>query len=166
MWGADRYRTGGEDGHCDLPAKRLPSRPLNFGIVAIVLTLACAACSGRGGSTHTASAKAHFTVSQANTMASQVTSADVQTRQQVLVPQLASQVGTTPLLKLGTTPTINPSTFKALGPAAGTVSAITTGSEPGRWTLYVVFEGGSWRLVDAETAVGHQYLGRDGRSQL
>jgi len=67
-----------------------------------------------------------------------------------VVPQLASQLGSTPLLVAGTTMTIEISTFKGLSPSTATVKATTTGTEAGTWTLYLIDDRGTWQLIDAE----------------
>ena len=79
-------------------------------------------------------------------------SPDPNVRHQGLLPQLATQVGTTPLLNPGTGLHIDTVTFKAKGLTTGTVQAISTGTEAGRWTLYLVQTQGVWRLAEADPA--------------
>jgi hypothetical protein len=88
----------------------------------------------------------------ARKLASQIISPTPSVRQTAVVPQLASQLGSTPLLSAGTTMTIEVSTFKGLTPSTATVQATTTGTEAGRWTLYLVDDRGTWQLIDAEPA--------------
>jgi len=120
-------------------------------VTVLAVSLAAAGC---GSSQHrTASAaKATLQVPAAQALAARLISPDPHIRQQALVTQLANQVGSTPLLDLGTTLNIDSATFKAKGPTTGTVQATSTGTEAGRWTLYLVQTQGVWRLVEADPA--------------
>ena len=88
----------------------------------------------------------------AQALAARLISPDPNVRQEGLVPQLATQVGASPLLNPGTTLNIDTATFNANGPTTGTVQATSTGTEAGRWILYLVQTQGVWQLVEADPA--------------
>jgi hypothetical protein len=122
-----------------------------WALVVICLSLIGAGC---GTSQHASprTPRPSLGGSAAQALAARLISPDPHIRQQALIPQLANQVGSTPLLDLGTTLNIESATFKAKGPTTGTVQATSTGTEAGRWTLYLVQTQGVWRLVEADPA--------------
>lgn len=52
-----------------------------------------------------------------------------------------------PLLPAGSRLRINPATFHSLSPRLGTVDAVVTGAEPGRWQLTLIRESGHWLVL-------------------
>jgi len=112
--------------------------------------MAASCSSGQTSTTPTTVATPVLSKGAATQLAAQITSPTPSARQAAVVPQLASQLGSTPLLQAGTTMTIDVPTFKGLSPTAATVRATTTGAEAGTWKLYLVDDRGTWQLIDAE----------------
>jgi hypothetical protein len=122
---------------------------LRAAVPVICLASMLAAC-GTSQPVASSLTKPTLLAAAAKSLATKLTSPDPKLRQQGLVPQLAAQVGSASLLEPGTTLHIDSATFKAKGPTTGTVQATSTGTEAGRWTLYLVLTNGVWQLVEAD----------------
>ena len=127
-------------------------RPTSFVVAISLIAMGAASCSSAHSSSTSLKTAAVPTLTKAAAtgLDSKFTSASPSVRQAAVVPQLASQLGSTPLLEAGTTMTIEISTFKGLSPSTATVKATTTGTEAGTWTLYLIDDRGTWQLIDAE----------------
>ena len=129
--------------------RRIPGFMVTVGLFAVA---ASSCSSAHSSTTPTTAATPALSSAAATKLASQITSPTPSVRQAAVVPQLASQLGSTPLLAAGTMMSIDVSTFKGLGSSTATVQASTTGTEAGTWTLALVDDAGTWQLIDAEPA--------------
>jgi len=123
-------------------------RPGISGLAMVVIALMLCGCSQAASPTRSSSPVVMFSASTAKKIASAISSADPTVRLEVLSPELASQVGTQAILPAGTTLRIDSGTFRVKGPDSGTVTAVTTGQEPGHWVLYLQRDSGQWKIVD------------------